>query len=530
MSDTETVRPTLSVAMIVRNAEQIVCNTLDSVRSIADEVVVCDTGSTDATVDVVTGRATKVLAFPWNDDFSAARNACLEHVTGDWVLWLDAGERLDPEDAAGLRAFVDAGPDRSKAFLLLVKVPPPNPHVAAEQIAQPRLVPNRPGVVFAGRVRESLTESLAATGVVMEGLECSIHRTERDHDPQVKVLKARRNLRLCELAMREQGPQAKLLNCKAEALVNLDKRADAAKLFRRAVKTAERGSPEMLDAYYGLLMALDGVPDAAAAQISVCLEALESYATDAQLLCALGGYLQKENRVDLARRSYETAYKFGQVEPQIWHLQEIAPFSAVCYSLSLELGGREDEAVQVLKEAIQRDPNSPRLHRRLMEWYVKQGRVDDALAQLDASPLAKTNREALRTAVRGATLAARKNWLAARSYLETAYAANCRDVLCLRWLSLTLISLGGWEEAEPVLRQWQKSDGTNPEPQRLLAAIEQARRERATPAAPEAATAISGRPQNLRIDTPAPGVPHHTRAGSPVNPTPNVSIPKHLST
>jgi tetratricopeptide (TPR) repeat protein len=538
MADSDSARSTLSVAMIVRNAEEILADTLDSVRSIADEIVVCDTGSTDATVDVAARLATKVLAFPWDDDFSAARNACLEHISGDWVLWLDAGERVDREDADGLRAFVNAGPDRSKAFMLLVKVPPPNPHVAAEQIAQPRLVPNRPGIQFAGRVRETLSESFAQAGILIEGLQCSIHRTQRDHDPKVKLLKARRNLQLCELALRENGPHATWLNCKAEALVSLDNRAEAAKLFRQAVKTAEPGSLEMLDAYYGLLMALDGVPDAATAQISVCLEALEVYPCDAQLLCALGGYLQKEGRIDLARRSYETAYKFGQVDPQVWHLQEIASFSAVCYSLSLELSDREDEAVQVLKEAIERDPDSLRLHRRLLEWYVKRGRMDDALAQLDASPVSRENQEAMRTAVRGASLAGQKNWLSARSYLETAYAANCRDVLCLRWLSLTLISLGRLADAEPVLRQWEATDVTNVEPKHYLAAIARAGEDRnATPkrvgvsADPAASGAsLTANSRNLRFDAPATGIPRHPKSGSPLPTTPDPQVPKHLPT
>ena len=96
MTDQQTSRPRLSVAMIVRDAEQLLRETLDSVREIADEIVVCDTQSADKTVEIAARLATRVVQCPWTDDFSAARNACLEHVTGDWVLWLDAGERLDP--------------------------------------------------------------------------------------------------------------------------------------------------------------------------------------------------------------------------------------------------------------------------------------------------------------------------------------------------------------------------------------------------------------------------------------------------
>jgi tetratricopeptide (TPR) repeat protein len=472
--------------MIVRDAEQLLTETLDSVREIADEIVVCDTQSADKTVEVAARLATRVVQCPWTDDFSAARNACLEHVTGDWVLWLDTGEQLDRQDAVGLREFLDCEADQSHAYLLLVKVQPPNECVAAEQVAQVRLVPRHPQIRFRGRVRESLTDSLDEAGITVEGLQCGILRGRREHDPEVKAFRARRNLRLCELASQDDGRHTRLQNCQAEAHANLDNRIEAARLYREAVKTADRGSADMLEAYYGLLTALDGVKDAVAAQISVCLEALETYPLDAQLLCALGGYLQREGRTDLATRSYETAYRFGQVNPETWHLQEIAPFAAVCYSAALQLSGQDERAYEVLTEAVERDPDSLRLHRQIMELHIKHGRTEDALAQLEKWPAQPSRVEALRTAVRGASLAGQKNWPAARSYLQTAFAAGCRDVVCLRWLSVTLLSVGETGQAETVLREWLEIDPANVEPQRYLAAVETARA-KPTPESPEVA-------------------------------------------
>src|SRR5688572_24897499 len=90
----------LSVAMIVRNAEDLLCQSLDSVRAIADEIVVLDTGSTDGTVDSARAAGAEVHVSPWQDDFAAARNECLTHVRGNWVLWVDAGETID--DVAAL--------------------------------------------------------------------------------------------------------------------------------------------------------------------------------------------------------------------------------------------------------------------------------------------------------------------------------------------------------------------------------------------------------------------------------------------
>ena len=110
-------------------------------------------------------------------------------MTGDWVLWLDAGERIGRQDGAGLRAFIDSDPDRSLAFMLPIKVPAPQPQVAAEQVAQVRLVPRHPEIRFDGRVRETLSGSLTQAGISIEGLQCDIHRGDREHDPQVKALR-----------------------------------------------------------------------------------------------------------------------------------------------------------------------------------------------------------------------------------------------------------------------------------------------------------------------------------------------------
>ena len=100
----------LSVAMIVRNEQYVLADTLQSVHAIADQVVVLDTGSTDQTLSVARQSGATVGQWPWSDDFAAARNECLKSANGDWVLWLDAGERLDADSAAELREFIDRWP------------------------------------------------------------------------------------------------------------------------------------------------------------------------------------------------------------------------------------------------------------------------------------------------------------------------------------------------------------------------------------------------------------------------------------
>ena len=88
-------RPRLSVALIARNEQEVIAETLDSILAIADEIIVWDSGSEDETMSLARKKGVKVFQGFWKNDFSAARNDCLSKVSGDWVLWLDAGEKLE---------------------------------------------------------------------------------------------------------------------------------------------------------------------------------------------------------------------------------------------------------------------------------------------------------------------------------------------------------------------------------------------------------------------------------------------------
>jgi hypothetical protein len=94
-SSAHTRRARVSLCMIVKNEEANLPDCLGSVADLVDEVIVVDTGSSDGTKQVAERLGARVYEFPWVDSFAAARNESLRHATGDWVLWMDADDRLD---------------------------------------------------------------------------------------------------------------------------------------------------------------------------------------------------------------------------------------------------------------------------------------------------------------------------------------------------------------------------------------------------------------------------------------------------
>ena len=59
--------------------------------------------------------------------------------------------------------------------------------------------------------------------------------------------------------------------------------------------------------------------------------------------------------------------------------------------------------------------------------------------------------------------AASREMISAVAYLRAAHAAGCRDPLCLRWLTISLVATGEIDQAREVVLQWQKVDPSNPE-------------------------------------------------------------------
>ncbi len=85
----------LSVIVIVKDEEDRIADCLSSVAGIADEIIVLDSGSSDNTVEICKQFTDKVFETDW-PGYGKQKQRALEKATGEWVLSIDADERLTP--------------------------------------------------------------------------------------------------------------------------------------------------------------------------------------------------------------------------------------------------------------------------------------------------------------------------------------------------------------------------------------------------------------------------------------------------
>ena len=203
LRDPKTSLPSkLSVCLIAKNEERFIGQCLESVRQLADQIIVVDTGSTDWTCSIAARYGAEIRKVPWTDDFSAARNAALELARGDWVLMIDADEELPASSVARLKE------EMSRADTMAWRIRIVDHGKESQGCSHvPRLFRNAPGLFYVGRIHEQIFSSLEILRSPW-GLQNRLGQTTLIHHGYGEIVvrdrdKIARNLRLLELALQE---------------------------------------------------------------------------------------------------------------------------------------------------------------------------------------------------------------------------------------------------------------------------------------------------------------------------------------
>lgn len=174
--------PTLSVLYVIRNEQDCIKKSIESIQDIADEIVIVDTGSRDKTLHICRQfRKTKILTHAWVHDYSKTKNYGIKNCTSDWILSLDADEMLDSSSAAAVRNAVESAKSNVLGFGLHFvdheqTWDPYGPHNEKPYFASPqvRLFKRQNNIFFEGRALESVSNSVKKLGAI-DVLGAKIH-------------------------------------------------------------------------------------------------------------------------------------------------------------------------------------------------------------------------------------------------------------------------------------------------------------------------------------------------------------------
>jgi glycosyltransferase involved in cell wall biosynthesis len=379
----------VGLSMIVRDAAQLLPACLASAKPVTQEIVVADTGSTDATISIAESLGARVLSIPWRNDFAEARNACLAAMTSDWILSLDADEILDSSalskfpsllastPAAGfqvtIRNYVLSLDDRvwdrpatpnDSSLPLAAKYP------AFVEHQNVRLFRRAADVYFVGRVHESVGPRLVELGRKIARAPFFIHHFGLAASAETRERKNHlyRELGRAKIHERPQDAQAhfELGLVEMDNFGNVD---EALLLFQRASEL----NPRLGVAWFfrGLLLLRAG----RLSESLQCLAQAERHGHATALVAeAQGDAHYNSGDFASAVKCYRLAIRR---EPD-------SPFFESKLGLARVRSGDATAGLRDLRRARDARPAAPALHDRLVLALVSLGLIQDAAEAAEA--------------------------------------------------------------------------------------------------------------------------------------------------
>lgn len=202
----------LSLCMIVKNEEKNLARCLDSVKAVVDEIVIIDTGSTDATKTIAGFYTDLIYDFEWQEDFSRARNFAASHARGKWILTMDADDELEAQDKDLLLKLLENDEIEAYFFPVTSFI---GGAAGLETVINMnlRLYRNKRDYQYTGRVHEELALNILRAKPEAKMVSRNVRIYHYGYTPKEIKLKEKnsRNRRILELMLEENQEDAFLL-------------------------------------------------------------------------------------------------------------------------------------------------------------------------------------------------------------------------------------------------------------------------------------------------------------------------------
>ena len=417
-SATEQNNYRISLCMIAKNEEEMLRECLERVKPIVDEMIVVDTGSTDETKDIAESVGAMVYDFPWQDDFSKARNFAINKARSEWILVLDADEYLSTKDLSTIKSLTDRSDvdgfrlcqrsytdrvgtrnfypckgeyEEEKGFL---------GYVTAHLV---RLFRNDPKIFFEGQVHEVVERVMQAHGKTWESTEIPLHHYGFSKSDTISGQKKKIYHKLGKIKAESDPDDPRAYFDLGVQLIEIEEYNEALSVLDRAYRLR----PDWVPLLFNIGLAHDKLNDTMEA-IRFYQAALAYESHHHATLSNLGLLHHRCGRWDEAMMAFKKCLekqpdylpalvniasllqekkRFSEANDYLNQARNLCPdFSSVYYSLALNYRDLQDwdNAIQCLERWIVLD-NNHELEGRLLlaETWILQENWDEAISQCD---------------------------------------------------------------------------------------------------------------------------------------------------
>ncbi len=360
----------ISACCMTKNEEKNLSRSLDSIKNIADEIIVIDTGSTDSTVEIAESYGAKILNTTWNDDFSTPRNMAIDAAVGDWIIFLDADEFF--ATSKKIRAAIEkVGKDVILIPRINIDESNNNSEISRDWCA--RIFKNVDYLRYKGLIHENITD------LKHENLDYTFGNDDlkifhTGYGTKVIKEKLLRNLKLIELESKKFGHEPRHDMALADCYAGL-------KDFEKSLYHAQKALNSDYEAiaghgnlYHKILNAMREINYSDEEMLKVANEAIkklpnlpEFYAERGMILCGLDrldeAYLSFHKSLEVWRKMksdvHEESYFAGAVDKVYMRLAEIEAYV-----------GNFKQALWNMEEAIKLSPNN-QTYKKLAAKYKR---------------------------------------------------------------------------------------------------------------------------------------------------------------